>query len=107
MVTSTRKIVSLQDVKTTLEKYGFKNTDKAMKELTNIPRKRAKPEPPPTGSIAVNAAAIKYGISHTAILKWTKIGKVLIVKETKNCKYVNEDSVINSINNSKRLHHIN
>lgn len=107
MVTASRKIVGLPDVKKTLEKHGIKNTDVLMEELSKLPRKRIKADPAPIGYISINEASRKYGISCTAICKWIKGKRLTNYKKTAFWTFVNEESLCTVINNSKRVKHTN
>lgn len=55
---------------------------------------KRKPSPPaPPGGISLRAAARKYNLHHTTLIKWIKKGKLPVLLRTPNWLYVDEETI--------------
>jgi hypothetical protein len=54
-------------------------------------RRRQPPPPTPDGGICLREAARKYGMRHTTLVLWVKMGYIPVILETKNEKFINEE----------------
>ncbi len=92
MVT-TRKRIDIPAIEATLQKFGVKNREKVIKELSLLPRSREKAPPPPTGGICLRRAAKKYGISQPTLTRLVQRGEIPVLARTPNWLYVDENAL--------------
>ena len=90
MVTTERKYVAISQAEEIIK--NSKNPEEAVKKLHELPKRLPRP-PAPEGGISLRAAARKYGVHHTTILKWVKKGILPVLKRTPNWLYVDEATI--------------
>jgi hypothetical protein len=56
-------------------------------------RRRQPAPPPPTGGISLRAAGRKYNIDYRTISRWVKRGLIIVLLETRNCKYISDNDI--------------
>ena len=57
-------------------------------------KRNPKSPPPPAGGISMRAAAHKFNVSHTTVLKWVRKGIIPVLKRTSKCTYIDENAMI-------------